>query len=290
MEALIFPGKSRKAFLVDEKDMETALKELSLPAHLIDSIMREDRQRAIPHDGLTLILRRFTFEEQLEQHPFIILLRNDFIAIISGKDFLERIKEDFERNSYDCKSSLDVFMSLSLLRLVDEYYRVYDAIEDEIDELEDEVSENPSKIGIDEFRRVRDSLIRFRRALYSFREIASLMLGRGVYEISDNAERIIQEVYEDLVQLMDMVESQRERLADVRDLHLSALSLSLNEIMKKLTAVNVIALPLITIAGIYGMNLMIPEAKWPYAYPAVLIAMFSIAFLLTLILRRKGWI
>ncbi|MGY0287308.1 MAG: magnesium transporter CorA family protein [Candidatus Methanodesulfokora washburnensis] len=291
MEVLMFPDRSRKAFLIDEDSMQTALREF-LPSQLADSILRDlDRHRAISQEGLILILGRFGFEEgQLKHNPFIILLRKEFIAVISGKDFLERIKEDFERNSYGCRSSPDLFMSISLLRLVDEYYRIYDAIEDEIDELEDMVSENPSGIGVSEFRKVRSSLIKFRRALYSFREMASLMLGRGIYRISEDAERIIQEVYEDLVQLMDMVESQKERLADIRDLHLSALSLSLNEIMKKLTALNVIALPLIIIAGIYGMNLMIPEAKWPYAYPAVLTAMFSLALFLALLLRRKGWI
>jgi magnesium transporter len=116
------------------------------------------------------------------------------------------------------------------------------------------------------------------------------MLGRGIYGISGDAERIVQEVYEDLIQLMDMVESQKERLADIRDLHLSALSLSLNEVMKKLTALNVIALPLIIIAGIYGMNLIIPEARWPYTYPVVLLVMFLMAAFSAFLLRRRGWI
>ena len=294
MEVLTFSDGIKRAFLVDinGKDVEMALRELSLPEHLIDLIIRDlDRQRAIPQDGMILVIGKCYLEEgEIKQYPFILLLKEDSISVVSTEDMLKRIKEDFERNSYGCRSSPDVLMAVSLLRLVDEYYRVFDSIEDYIDELEDEITEDPSKIGVYSFRRARNSLIKFRRALYSLREITSLMLGRGIYEISDDAERIIQEVYEDLVQLMDMAESQKERLADIRDLHLSALSLSLNEVMKKLTALNVIALPLIIIAGIYGMNLIIPEAKWPYTYPAVLILMFSLALFSAFLLRRRGWI
>ncbi|PNV78266.1 MAG: magnesium transporter [Thermoproteota archaeon] len=293
MEVLSFPDGFRKAFLLDVNEgIEEALKKLLLPDDLVSLIVRDiDRQRAIPQDGLTLILGGFRIKEgELEHSPLILLLREDYLAVISAGDFLKKIKEDFERNSYSCRSSPDLLMSVSLLRLVDEYYKIYDLIEDKIDELEDKVAENPSEVGIDEFRRVRNSLIRFRRALYSFREVASLMLGRGIYGISGDAERIVQEVYEDLIQLMDMVESQKERLADIRDLHLSALSLSLNEVMKKLTALNVIALPLIIIAGIYGMNLIIPEARWPYTYPVVLLVMFLMAAFSAFLLRRRGWI
>ncbi|MGC9021126.1 MAG: magnesium transporter CorA family protein [Candidatus Methanodesulfokora sp.] len=293
MEVLSFPDGFRKAFLLDVNEgIEEALKKLLLPDDLVSLIVRDiDRQRAIPQDGLTLILGGFRIKEgELEHSPLILLLREDYLAVISAGDFLKKVKEDFERNSYSCRSSPDLLMSVSLLRLVDEYYKIYDLIEDKIDELEDKVAENPSEVGIDEFRRVRNSLIRFRRALYSFREVASLMLGRGIYGISGDAERIVQEVYEDLIQLMDMVESQKERLADIRDLHLSALSLSLNEVMKKLTALNVIALPLIIIAGIYGMNLIIPEARWPYTYPVVLLVMFLMAAFSAFLLRRRGWI
>jgi len=96
----MFPDRSRKAFLIDEDSMQTALREL-LSSQLADSILRDlDRHRAISQEGLILILGRFGFEEgQLKHNPFIILLIKEFIAVISGKDFLERIKEDFERNS-----------------------------------------------------------------------------------------------------------------------------------------------------------------------------------------------
>lgn len=290
MDVLMFPD-GRRAFLIHVDEMEGALRDLSVPDNLISLILRDkDRQRAIAQDWLILILGKPSFREEFEQIPFIVLLKEEHVAVVSDSALLGRIREDFERNSYNCRSSPDVLMAVSLLRLIDEYYRIYDMIEDRIDEIEDMVAENPSEIGIDEFRRARSSLMKFRRNLYSLREIASLMLGRSVYEISSEAERIVQEVYEDVVQLMDMAESQRERLADIRDLHLSALSLSLNEVMKKLTAINVIALPLIVIAGIYGMNLMIPEARWPYTYPAVLLVMFLLASFSALLLRRKGWI
>ncbi|ABL78881.1 Mg2+ transporter protein, CorA family protein [Thermofilum pendens Hrk 5] len=271
---------------VDGRSVADALRELPVDLDVAELVARDaERTRVTAYKDALVVVLGYPGKGR-----FAALLRGDTVAVAAPRGLLARLREDFEKNSYGCRSSPDAFLALSLLRLIDEYYAYYDALEDEIDGLEDSVAEDPTRVDVARFRRVRGSLVEFRRDLYSLRAAASLLLGEGVYDLSEGAKRLVQEVYEDAVQLLDMVESQKERLADIRDLHLSALSLALNEVMKKLTAINVIALPLLVIAGIYGMNLEIPEARWPYAYPAVLTAMATLTAILAYALRKRGWL
>ncbi len=251
-----------------------------------------ERSRLIADEQLILVLQQFKVKEnEVHSLPLVIVLsKNELIIFSSLQEFLNEIKECVRRNDYRVRElKVDVLFSTVMSKLIDEYYDIIDLTDSYIDELEDLVIKEPSRINIERFRSIRSTLIELRRAFYFAREHISLLLGKGVYKLSIESERLLREFYEDSAHLIELIESQKERLADIRDLHLSSISLSLNVVMKKLTAINVIALPLIIIAGIYGMNLEIPEAHLPYAYPLVLTIMITLALILVIFFRRIGW-
>jgi len=250
------------------------------------------RSRLIIDEQLVLILQQFQVREgKVHGLPLIIILGKNRLIIFSLlQKFLDDIKVRVRRNDYRVRElSMDVLFSIVMGQLIDEYYSIIDMMDNYIDKLEDLVTKEPSRISIEKFRSVRSSLIELRRAFYFAREHISLLLGKGVYKLSAESERLLREFYEDSAHLIELTETQKERLADIRDLHLSSISLSLNVVMKKLTAINVIALPLIIIAGIYGMNLEIPEAHLPYAYPLILTIMITFALILVIFFRKIGW-
>ncbi|MGB9729490.1 MAG: magnesium transporter CorA family protein [Thermoprotei archaeon] len=263
---------------------------ISMPIKLSKDDIK--RSRLIVDERLILVLQLFRVRDhEIDDMPLLVVLyRNTVIVISLFQEFLGKIKECLVRDDYRVRElGVDVLFSVIMNELINEYYGVVDLVDEWIDELEDLVVKEPAKIDIGMFRDIRSNLIVLRRAFYFIREYVSLLLGKGVYKLSAESERLLREFYEDSAHLIELIESQKERLADIRDLHLSSISLSLNIVMKKLTAINVIALPLIIIAGIYGMNLEIPEARLPYAYPVILTVMITFAVVLVFFFRKIGW-
>ncbi|MEM3832193.1 MAG: CorA family divalent cation transporter [Thermoprotei archaeon] len=253
-----------------------------------------ERSRLIADEQLILTSQLFRVKgSKMDYMPLLVLLyknTNTVIIISLSQEFLSKVKECLVRNDYRVQElDVDVLFSVIMGKLVDDYYDVTDLMDEQIDELEDLVVKEPAKINMGMLRDVRSNLVVLRRTFYFMREHVSLLLGKGIYKLSTESERLLREFYEDSAHLIELIELQKERLADVRDLHLSSISLSLNIVMKKLTAINVIALPLIIIAGIYGMNLEIPEARLPYAYPVILTVMITFAIILVLFFRKIGW-
>lgn len=288
----IFKEKCLVLIRVDSvDDMVNMMEKLSIiPVRFTKDDIK--RSRLIVDEQLVLVLQQFQIKEgRVHGLPLIIILSKNKLIIFSLlQKFLDDVKARIKRNDYRVRElDIDVLFSTIMGQLVDEYYSIIDVMDDYINKLEDLVIKEPSRINIEKFRSIRSSLIELRRTFYFAREHISLLLGKGVYELSAESERLLREFYEDSAHLIELIEMQKERLADIRDLHLSSISLSLNVIMKKLTAINVIALPLIIITGIYGMNLEIPGTHLPYAYLLILTIMVTFTLVLIIFFRKIGW-
>jgi magnesium transporter len=113
--------------------------------------------------------------------------------------------------------------------------------------------------------------------------------------VSEEAEKYYRDVYDHLVQLVDLVETYRDLTGGARDIYLNSLSMSTNEVMKKLTVVATIVLSLTFVVGVYGMNFEgspynMPELGWTHGYPAVMIGMALVAVIMVAYFRREGWL
>jgi magnesium transporter len=185
----------------------------------------------------------------------------------------------------------DYVFHLILDAVVDEYAPVVDAVADRLDHLESRMFRRPAPTVLKQLLRMKRGITMLRKTLILEREVLARLI-RGEFASIDATEAVYyRNVYDHLVRYAELTDSSREMVSDLMQLHLSAVSNRLNEIVKVLTMISTIILPMTLIAGIYGMNFdNMPEKSWTYGYPMSLGLMA-----LTLVggvwyFRRKGWI
>jgi magnesium transporter len=222
------------------------------------------------------------------------------IDIFAGKDFLITIadptcastQQALERARRDGDDQHPAkLVSLILDTIVDLYFPAIDHFDDRIDELEDQVFDNPSPEILQSIFAIKRELIDLRRVLVNTRD-ASLHLQRDPDTIIDiERQPYIRDTYDHVTRLLDSVETQRDLLNNTLDIYLSSVANRTNEVMKVLTVLGTIALPVLAISGIYGMNLKgLPFEDSPHGAEWVGgITVIATAILLYL-LRKLKWL
>lgn len=175
--------------------------------------------------------------------------------------------------------------------IVDDYFEVLDRIEDQIEAVEEEVTTSTDVETLEVINNVRRELLSFRKLLWPTREAVGYLARGDPDQIREQTEKYFRDVYDHVVQLVDLTETYRDLASGARDIYLNTLSLSTNEVMKKLTVVATIVLPLTFVAGVYGMNFTtMPELGWKYGYSAVMLGMVAMTAILVAYFREAGYI
>jgi magnesium transporter len=175
--------------------------------------------------------------------------------------------------------------------VLDGYYPVIETIGDRLHDLEEEILERPSQRGLHRIHRVRRDLLGLRRAVWPQREAVNAMIRDESGLVSPLVRQDLRDCYDHAVQVADTVETYRELAASLMDIYLSSMSQRTNEVMKVLTVMASIFIPLTFLAGVYGMNFdYMPELHWHWAYPVSLVVMLVIAVGMVWYFKRKGWI
>jgi magnesium transporter len=184
------------------------------------------------------------------------------------------------------------FLAYSLIdAVVDEAFPILELFGDRLEDLEDVVLQRPSQDVIQEIHRMKRELLLVRRALWPMREVLSKMQREPHECFSDVTRTYMRDVYDHTVQAIDIVETYREVAGGLTETYMTAMSNRMNEIMKVLTILGTIFIPLTFLAGVYGMNFeYLPEFKWRYGYP-----LFWLVCLVTSVgmlswFRRRGWL
>jgi magnesium transporter len=175
--------------------------------------------------------------------------------------------------------------------VVDEYFGVVEAIGEEIEQLEEQILDRPTPVAMRSLHRLKGELIALRKSVWPLREVIS-GLDRCDSELLTQALDVyLRDVYDHTIHVVDTVETYRDLLSGMLDVYLSALSNRMNEIMKVLTIISTIFIPLTFIAGVYGMNFKyMPELEWHWGYFGVMGLMLAIALGLLALFRRKRWL
>jgi magnesium transporter len=180
---------------------------------------------------------------------------------------------------------------------IDSYFPVLERTGDHLDRLDDQVSAAESHAAFAELHTVKRELLMLRRAIWPIRDAINELRRDTTPFITNETRVYLRDCYDHTVQLIDLLESYRDIAGDVRDFYLSAVSNRMNEIMKMLTVIATIFLPLSFIAGVYGMNFRpeaspwnMPELNWRYGYPFALALMAAVAAGMLLFFKRRGWL
>jgi magnesium transporter len=184
------------------------------------------------------------------------------------------------------------FLAYSLLdAVVDHCFPILEYYGDQLEDLEDKVLDNPQRETISAIHKVKRELLLLRRAAWPMREVIAL-LHREPHECMSDVTRLyMRDVYDHIVQIIDILETYRELATDLTETYMSSVSNRMNEIMKVLTVIGTIFIPLTFLAGIYGMNFPhIPELGFAWGYPAFWSVCLIVAISMLFWFRRRGWL
>ncbi len=184
----------------------------------------------------------------------------------------------------------DYLLYALLDSIVDDYFEVLEGLGEEIEALEDEIVAGPGPEAVQRIHRLKRDLIHLRRVVWPLREVLSRLERRESLLISSETQIFFRDVYDHVIQIMDGIESGREMLSSLLDIYLSSISNRMNQVMKVLTVISTIFIPLTFLAGIYGMNFdFFPELHWRWGYPALWGVMAVLAGGMLFLFRRKKW-
>jgi len=175
--------------------------------------------------------------------------------------------------------------------IVDSYFSVLETMAGHIEEVEDELVTEPSLHTLQSVYKIKRELIFLRRSVWPLREVLAVLSRADSALIHESTVIYLRDVYDHTIQVIDTVESFRDIVAGMLDTYLSSISNRMNEVMKVLTIIATIFIPLTFIAGIYGMNFeWMPELRWHWSYPAVWIIMFLIGVSMLFYFRQRKWL
>jgi magnesium transporter len=183
------------------------------------------------------------------------------------------------------------FLLYTLLdAIVDQFFPILEHFSDRLEDLEEQVLLQPAFDTLEQVHTIKRELLLLRRAAWPMRD-AIHALQREPHEcLSDNTRTYLRDVYDHTIQIIDLVETYREFGASLTETYMSSISQRMNEIMKVLTIMGTIFIPLTFLAGVYGMNMKIPEAQYPGMYPAFWVICFVTAAGMLMWFKRRGWL
>lgn len=280
---------------------------------LEDVVNVPQRPKVEQYDDQLVIIARMVTPHPDGQGGFF----NEQVAFILGPHYLLTVQEEPE---LDCFASVrdrirhgrgqirqlgPDYLAYALLdSIIDGFFPVLEDFGELIEDLEEEVIRNPSRATVEKIYRLRRDLMVLRRAIWPQRAMLNQLIrdfgasGQGNHPplISDAVGPHLQDCYDHVVQVLDILESYRELATSLMDMYLSSVSNRMNEVMKVLTIISTIFIPLSFVVGLYGMNFNseispwnMPELNWVYGYPLCLLGMGAIAGGLIIFFWRKGW-
>lgn len=188
-------------------------------------------------------------------------------------------------------SDTDYLFYVNLDLIIDNFFLAIEVIAERIEQLQDEMLFEPSQDNVVKIQVLKKELHKFRHSTMPVREILNSLLRRDSSLIKQSTVVYLKDLLDHQIQIMETIEMQRESIITLLDIYLSSLSNKMNEVMKVLTIIATIFIPLTFIAGLYGMNFVgMPEIHWKYGYPTVLIVMGVIGILLVMYFRKKKWL
>ena len=189
------------------------------------------------------------------------------------------------------KSGCDYLAYALIDAIVDHYFLVLEKMGEKIEHLEEDLLGDTKTETLQSVHHLKREMIFFRKQVWPIREILSYLMKEEASLIQETTQIFIRDLYDHTIQVMDTIESFRDVLSGLQDLYLSTISNRMNEVMKVLTIMATIFIPLTFIAGIYGMNFeYMPELKIPWAYPALWILLITIFVFMIFWFKRKKWL
>lgn len=231
---------------------------------------------------------------KIESEQVSLILGANYLISFQEKegDVFGPVRERIRGGKGHIRKAGPDYLAYALLdAIVDNYFVVLEKNGERIETLEDQLLTNPNPATLQEIHLLKRDMIFLRKSVWPLREVIAGLAREGSSLISDSTRLYLRDVYDHTIQVIDALETFRDILTGMLEIYLSSINHRLNEIMKLLTIIATIFIPLTFIVGLYGMNFSyMPELKWHWGYPAVLLLMLSISIFMLCFFRKKKWL
>jgi magnesium transporter len=252
-------------------------------------------------EQLFIVARAVYLGEQLDTEQINLFVGKNFVLTFQeGRpgDCLEAIRERIRKRGGRIRDAGHDYLAYALLdAIVDSYFPILEEYGEQLETLEDEILLHPQVDTVARVHSIKRDLLTLRRAMWPQRETFNALLRDEASVMTTETRLYMRDCYDHSVQILDLLETYRELGSDLIDIYLSMVSNRTNEIMRVLTVISVIFIPLTFIAGVYGMNFdtekspwNMPELEWYWGYPFALLLMFLVTLGQLMFFRRRGWL
>ena len=233
-------------------------------------------------------------EDGIRAEQVSLVLGPGFVISFQEKpgDVFDPIRERIRGAKGRIRSMGADYLAYALIdAVVDHYFVILEKIEEEIDALEDDLESDPGPQVVRSIHELKREMISLRKLVWPIRELISAMQRGGSDLISESTAVYLRDVHDHTIRVVETIESLRDIVSGMLDTYLSVVSNRMNEVMKVLTIIATIFIPITFVAGIYGMNFEnMPELKCRLGYPAVWLIMITVVACMLFYFRRKRWI
>lgn len=295
-----------RASEASEAELSEIAEAFDLHALAIEDVVNEVRPKTEEFTDYTFVTIKTaelargdtTFAEEVRTETIGFFLGQDWLVTISRgpDDPADRIWQAVQKGHERLLARGPDFTAYRVIdAIVDEYFSLLGGIEEQIEAIEEQVLVSTDIETLENLNGVRRDLLSFRKVAWPAREAIGVLARGDPDQVQEATEKYYRDVYDHLIQVVDLIETYRDLASGARDIYLNTVSQSTNEVMKVLTVIATIFLPLTFIVGIYGMNFAdggynMPELGWEFGYPAVMVGMLAVAGLMLWAFQRQGYI
>ncbi len=265
---------------------------------VLEDIVNTDQRPKMEDYGeyIYVVLKMLYLDPQTQDiisEQLSLIIGTNYVLSFQEKegDYFDNIRGRIRNNKGRVrKMGADYLAYVLLDTIVDNYFLVLEKIERDIAQVEDRLM-GTTGIHSTDLHHLKRELISLRKQISPVRELVNAMQRADSKIIKKETEIYWRDLHDHIISVMDAIESFRDILSGLHDIYLSSINTKMNEIMKVLTVISTIFMPLTFIAGVYGMNFKyMPELEWESGYYEILTAMLVVALLMVLYFKRKKWL
>jgi magnesium transporter len=263
-----------------------------------DIVNTNQRPKVEDYDNYLFTIVKMLYEEpanhvlQTEQVSIIVMPRLVISFQEMEGDVFNPVRERLRTGKGMVRERGSDYLAYCLIdAIVDHYFLIMESLEDRIMPLEEQVADDPQPRVLQSIHGLKNDLVFLRRSLWPLREMLMHLDRDRLPLIQDDTRPFLRDVHDHTIQVIELLESFREILSGLMDIYMSSISNRMNNIMKVLTIIATIFIPLTFIAGLYGMNFRyMPELSWRWGYPAVWGLMILVFIGMLIFFKRKNWL
>jgi len=268
------------------------------PLVLEDILSTEQRPKYEDFDKYIFIVLKMLYYNQelqvIESEQISILLGDNFVITFQERigDVFEPTRERIRNSKGRIRKMGPDYLAYALIdAIVDSYFAILENVGEKIESMEEDLVSDPTEKTLQQIHTMKREMILMRKAVWPLREVISGVQRSETSVIKESTGAYLRDVYDHTIQIIDTIESFRDMVSGMLYIYMSSISNKMNAVMKVLTIIATIFIPLTFVAGIYGMNFEhMPELKWKWAYAGVWVIMAIITAIMLTYFRRKKWL